>query len=269
VSSGGLSLEAITIPLAGLFGLFVGSFLNVVVYRVPIGLSVSTPRSFCPTCDHQIAWWENVPLLSWLLLRGRCRWCRQPIAVRYPLVELSTGVTFAFVAWAWHGTALSAGYCVLAATAIAISLIELGGSRSPLSVAAVGTALGQVAIVAAGAWLQRWTVIGGSLAGLSVGVIVFGVLRVRDPDCLDPLTYGRTLLPVAGCWLGGLGLAAAIGGLATWVLATLCCLVAVWWTARTPADASHPTIRHRPPIIATPLVIASASAMTVSLIIAG
>ncbi len=269
MSSGDVPIEAFAIPVAALVGLFVGSFLNVVVYRVPIGLSVSTPRSFCPPCDRQLAWWENIPVASWVFLRGRCHGCHQPISARYPLVELSTGLTFALVTWAWHGTALSAGYCVLAATAIAVSLIELAGSRSPLSVAAVGTALGQAAIVAASAWLGRWAVLGGSLAGLVVGVTVFGILRVRDPDCLDPRTYGRTLLPVAGCWLGGLGLAGAVGGVATWAIATFSCLAAVRWTSRTPALGSPSAVRTRSPIIATPLVTATAAAMVVSLIIAG
>ena len=67
----GTRLDLVVIPLAVVVGLIVGSFLNVVVYRAPLGLSVSTPRSFCPTCDRQLAWWENIPLGSWLFLRGR------------------------------------------------------------------------------------------------------------------------------------------------------------------------------------------------------
>ena len=66
----------LAIPRAGVVGLFVGSFLNVVVYRTPLGLSVSAPRSFCPTCRRQLTWWENVPIGSWVALRGRCRTCR-------------------------------------------------------------------------------------------------------------------------------------------------------------------------------------------------
>jgi len=267
MSSSGVPVEAISIPLAGVVGLFVGSFLNVVVYRVPIGLSVSAPRSFCPNCDRQLAWWENVPVLSWLVLRRRCHTCHQPISARYPLVELSTGVMFALVTWAWHGTWVSAGYCVLAATATAILLIEFGGSRSPLSVAAVGTLLGEAMIVSASAWLERWAVLGGSLAGLAVGVAVFGILRARDPDCLDPREHGRSALPVAGCWLGGLGIAAVISGVATWALVTFACLVGVWWTSRTSTGARPAGVRDRPPV-ATPLVTALAAAMLVSLIVA-
>src|SRR3954467_1068458 len=73
-------------------GAVVGSFLNVVIARVPKGQSIVSPGSRCPRCGNPIAWYDNIPVLSWLLLRARCRKCGQPISVRYPLVELLTGV---------------------------------------------------------------------------------------------------------------------------------------------------------------------------------
>lgn len=85
--------------LAFLFGLCFGSFLNVVIYRLPRGLSVIIPRSFCPTCGHELSWYENVPLLSFFLQKGRCRACGTKISMRYPLVEfLSGALAFYFVA---------------------------------------------------------------------------------------------------------------------------------------------------------------------------
>ncbi len=84
---------------AGLFGLLVGSFLNVVVYRVPLGQSVVSPRSRCPSCSVQVAARDNVPVLSWLILRGRCRHCRSPISPRYPAVEGATGLLALGVWW--------------------------------------------------------------------------------------------------------------------------------------------------------------------------
>lgn len=78
-----------------LFGTLIGSFLNVVIYRLPLGLSVVTPRSRCGSCSKTISWYDNVPILSWCILRGRCRNCQAKISVRYPLVEFLTGVAFA------------------------------------------------------------------------------------------------------------------------------------------------------------------------------
>lgn len=75
-------------------GLIIGSFLNVVIARLPAGESIVRPRSRCPKCGHMIPWYENIPLISWLALRGRCSSCRSPISARYPLVELLTGVLF-------------------------------------------------------------------------------------------------------------------------------------------------------------------------------
>jgi leader peptidase (prepilin peptidase)/N-methyltransferase len=84
---------------AGLVGLAFGSFLNVCLSRWPHGESIVQPRSHCRNCAHTLPWWENVPLLSWLVLRGRCRICRTSIGWRYPLVELAVGVLWAVSAW--------------------------------------------------------------------------------------------------------------------------------------------------------------------------
>jgi leader peptidase (prepilin peptidase)/N-methyltransferase len=77
-------------------GACVGSFLNVVVWRLPRGESLVSPPSHCPRCQHKLAWYDNVPVLGWLMLRGRCRYCREPISMRYPIVELITGLLFVF-----------------------------------------------------------------------------------------------------------------------------------------------------------------------------
>ncbi|MEJ2202536.1 MAG: prepilin peptidase [Gemmatimonadota bacterium] len=96
-------IEGWLIPVfAGLFGLILGSFLNVCSLRWPAEESVISPRSRCPHCGEPVRWYDNVPVLSWMLLRGRCRWCRKGISVQYPLVELATALILAGIFWV-HG----------------------------------------------------------------------------------------------------------------------------------------------------------------------
>jgi leader peptidase (prepilin peptidase)/N-methyltransferase len=97
----------IEVFLAALAGLLIGSFLNVCIYRWPRDLSVVAPRSMCPECENPIAWYDNFPVLSYLILRGRCRYCQAPISARYPFVEFLTGCAFASAVWQ-HGPTLEA-----------------------------------------------------------------------------------------------------------------------------------------------------------------
>jgi leader peptidase (prepilin peptidase)/N-methyltransferase len=92
-------IRILATAFAGLLGLAFGSFLNVCLSRWPAGESIVHPRSHCRNCAHTLAWWENIPLLSWMFLRGRCRNCRTAISWRYPLVELAVGVLWALQAW--------------------------------------------------------------------------------------------------------------------------------------------------------------------------
>jgi leader peptidase (prepilin peptidase)/N-methyltransferase len=117
--------------LCALLGLAIGSFLNVVVWRVPRGESVVHPGSACPRCGHEIRSRDNVPVLSWLLLRGRCRDCAEPISARYPLVEAGTGLLFGLVGW-WVGPDwVLPAYLYLAAISVALALIDLDTQRLP------------------------------------------------------------------------------------------------------------------------------------------
>ena len=94
-----MALDAFVIVIAFVFGLLVGSFLNVVLWRVPRGESIVSPGSHCPSCGTFLRPVELVPVVSWAVQRGRCRSCGMHISARYPLVELATGVVFALVAW--------------------------------------------------------------------------------------------------------------------------------------------------------------------------
>ena len=128
--------RALTVGLSGLFGLVIGSFLNVVVYRVPQGLSIARPPSHCPACQHELAPYDNIPLLSWVVLRGRCRTCRAPISPRYPMIEAVTALTFAGMALALPGPLALPSLLLVAAAAIAAVAIDFDGLAIPWSVAA-------------------------------------------------------------------------------------------------------------------------------------
>jgi leader peptidase (prepilin peptidase) / N-methyltransferase len=110
--------ETLVPGVLGVLGLLIGSFLNVVIARVPSGESIVSPPSHCPKCNHRIAWYENVPVLSWLLLRGKCSSCKAPISPRYVLVELLTGLLFVLcflrfgVGWPLVGALLFVSFVV-------------------------------------------------------------------------------------------------------------------------------------------------------------
>jgi leader peptidase (prepilin peptidase) / N-methyltransferase len=123
---------ALVAGLAGVLGLLIGSFINVVAHRVPRGESVVSPPSACPACGHAIRNRHNVPVLGWLVLRGRCYDCREPISARYPIVEAATGLLFALVGLRFAGEPmLLAAYLAFAAVAVALALIDLDVHRLP------------------------------------------------------------------------------------------------------------------------------------------
>jgi leader peptidase (prepilin peptidase)/N-methyltransferase len=134
-------IEAI---IAGLFGLLIGSFLNVCIYRLPRDLSVVKPRSFCPQCEKPIAWYDNVPLLSYFVLAGRCRNCGQRIPVRYPLVELLTGAAFCVAFWSLGRTAAAAKFSVFGALLITLIFSDLEERILPDEFTLGGVALGAI-----------------------------------------------------------------------------------------------------------------------------
>jgi leader peptidase (prepilin peptidase) / N-methyltransferase len=113
------------IVLAAALGLLVGSFLNVVAHRLPRGESLVRPRSRCPGCRVQIAWYDNIPVISWLLLRGRCRRCGEQIAARYPLVELATAALYAIVVLAKSAPVEVVLGLLLVTALVPITLIDL------------------------------------------------------------------------------------------------------------------------------------------------
>jgi len=117
--------------LVAVLGLAVGSFVNVVIYRVPRAQSLLRPGSRCPRCDAAIRPWHNVPVFGWLALRGRCASCRERISIRYPLVELATAALFVAVAARLGASLALPAYLYLAAVAVALAMIDFDVRRLP------------------------------------------------------------------------------------------------------------------------------------------
>lgn len=128
--------------IALLFGLLIGSFLNVCIHRWPRGRSVVRPRSHCVRCRKMIPWYDNIPLVSYLVLRGRCRYCGRPISIRYPVVELITGLLFFFFVYRLGFTASAAKYCVLSAILVALAFCDLEKRLLPDEFTLGGFAIG-------------------------------------------------------------------------------------------------------------------------------
>lgn len=128
--------------IAFLFGLIIGSFLNVCVYRLPRDLSVVKPRSFCPGCEKQIAWYDNIPVLSYFLLGRKCRHCGAGISFRYPLVELLTGLLFFLIVLALGPKAVAIKLCVLSALLVGLTFTDLDALILPDELTLGGTAIG-------------------------------------------------------------------------------------------------------------------------------
>jgi len=148
-------------------GAVVGSFLNVVIHRLPRRRSLVTPRSACPHCGATVRWHDNVPLVSWLLLRARCRDCRGPISVRYPLVEAAAGVAAVLALHTWGLTVVAAEVTLFAWMSIALGLIDLDHQILPDVITYPGMVLGLVASTLGG-----FASLGQSVTGLLVGAAI-------------------------------------------------------------------------------------------------
>src|SRR5262245_38769656 len=160
---------------ACLFGLVIGSFLNVVIHRLPRGASLLRPGSHCPGCGAPVEWFDNVPVLAWLWLRGRCRRCAAPISWRYPAVELATGVVFAAIAWRYGWQPMTPIWCSFAAALIAGAVLDFDHQIIPDEISLggllVALLLVPLAQVASGAeWLDA---LAFSAGGAALGGGVF------------------------------------------------------------------------------------------------
>ncbi len=204
----------VPILIVFIFGASVGSFLNVVVYRLPEGLSLVHPPSRCPRCETRLKPYDNVPVFGWLWLKGKCRSCKLPIAARYPIVEFATGCLFVSVFMMFGITWLTPGHWIFVCWLLALALIDLDTMTLPNSLTASGLILGwgfqgwvsylQAPTLRSVATGAVWAVI-ASIAGLWL----FDVISVAGSRAFGKQAMGggdAKLAAMMAAWLGFPGL---------------------------------------------------------------
>ncbi|MGH9043945.1 MAG: prepilin peptidase [Acidimicrobiales bacterium] len=139
--------RAVALVLSATAGLAIGSFLNVVAYRVPRHLSLVRPASHCPACNVAIGGFDNIPVLSWIVLGGRCRHCRGAISPRYPLIEMTTGLLFVLIAAGSSTLGSLAPLDVVVATSVAVLAIDLEGADVPAALGVCAAVAGASLVV--------------------------------------------------------------------------------------------------------------------------
>jgi len=208
-------LMTLVIGGVGFVGLLIGSFLNVVVWRVPRGESIVSPASACPACGTPITPRDNVPVLSWLLLRGRCRSCGDAISSRYPLVELATAVSFGLVAlgavaglWPW---AVTPALLAFAAISISLTLIDLDVHRLPDAIVLPAYPVLAALLALASLLTGEWAALAAALAGAGILFAVYFLIAFLAPR--GGMGFGDVKLAgVIGLMLGWFGWAPLIVG---------------------------------------------------------
>jgi leader peptidase (prepilin peptidase)/N-methyltransferase len=135
-------MDPVYLSLAAVLGACVGSFLNVCIYRLPRGQSLATPPSRCPRCQRPLRWYHNLPILSWSALRGRCAYCRAPISIQYPVIELATALLWVLIVWMTPVGWLLASRLVLATALIVLFMIDLEHQLLPNAITLPGILVG-------------------------------------------------------------------------------------------------------------------------------
>lgn len=202
-------INAIAFLLIFTLGASFGSFLNVVIYRLPAGMSLISPPSRCPHCEHRLGKTENIPVFGWLCLKGRCRWCHAPISMRYPIVEAVTGWLFLLVFWQFGLNLTTVGYWALLSWLLALSLIDLDTMTLPNPLTQSGLVLGLLFQGILG-WQQ------GQMTGFAhqlmfgIAGVVLGIWLLDAIAIIGTLMFGRQamgggdpkLIAMIGAWLG-------------------------------------------------------------------
>ncbi|MEA5576717.1 prepilin peptidase [Anabaena sp. UHCC 0451] len=191
-------------------GAAIGSFINVVVYRLPAGLSVLWPPSRCPQCLNRLKAYDNVPVFGWLWLKGRCRYCQTKISLRYPVVEGITGIIFLIVFWVFQFSFLTIGYWAFCSWLLALSLIDWDTMTLPGPLTKSGLVLGLIFQMSVGfltetSWIGLVNQLIFGIAGAVVGLWLFDSISI-----LGSFAYGKAVMgagdaklaAMMGAWLG-------------------------------------------------------------------
>ncbi|MCA9471294.1 MAG: A24 family peptidase [Nitrospirales bacterium] len=195
-----MTLSCMQFAVVFFFGLLFGSFLTVCVYRIPRELSIVFPRSACLHCEQTIPWYDNIPVLSFLLLRGRCRQCQAPILPRYPLIELSNALGYMAILWRFGWTWESLIYAIFFSALLVITWIDWDHQIIPDVISLPGILLGVLAAS---------TVLPTGLLNSIVGILVGGGVLLFMA-WLSPYLFGKEglgggdikLLAMVGAFLG-------------------------------------------------------------------
>ena len=217
--------------VAGVFGLLIGSFLNVVAYRVPAHISLMR-ESRCPHCDVAIKPWHNVPVFGWIALRGKCANCGEGISARYPIVEAITGVAFAGITWwivmgastssatglkaAWALAIVIVAFLYFAAISIVLTLIDLDTHRLPNSIVLPSYLVAGILFTIASLLAGDWTELLRAAIGMATLYAFYFVLRLARPGGMGGGDV--KLAGLVGIYLGWLGWGAlAVGAFAAFL----------------------------------------------------
>lgn len=223
------SATTAVLVLTGLLGMAIGSFINVVAYRTPTGISLLR-ESRCPGCDSPVRPWQNIPVLSWLALRGRCASCKKSISARYPAVELATGVLFITIAallpWQQNTSSLAASISILlafwwfAGSSVALFLIDLDTKRLPDVIVLPGYAVGIGLLTLACLLGADWWALLRAVIGASILFGLYALLRLVRPGAMG--AGDVKLAGLVGLHLGWVGWeAVAVGAIAAFILGGL------------------------------------------------
>ncbi len=184
---------------AGAFGAIVGSFLNVCIHRLPLGASIVWPASACPYCKRELSWYENIPVLSYLALRARCRSCKAPISIRYPLIEALTSAMFVGAWWLYGPGPLLASRLVFGCALIVLFAIDLEHQLLPNVITLPGIAVGLAfSLFTEPGWPA--SLLGILAGGGALYLIAVAYFRIRHEEGLgmgDP-----KMLAMIGAFLG-------------------------------------------------------------------